>query len=365
MSFTTADTRHMTRALALAAKGLYTTDPNPRVGCVIVNDGAVVGEGWHVRAGEAHAEMLALAQAGERARGADVYVTLEPCDHIGRTPRCSEALLRAGVGRVTAAMRDPNPLVDGKGFARLTAAGIECRAGLLETQARALNPGFVSRMQRRRPFVRIKIGASLDGRTAMASGESRWITSEAARADVQRWRARSSAILTGIETVLADDPALDVRAFDTGRQPLRVVLDSKLRMPPGAQLLRTTGRVLIATSSDDADARAALEAAGAEVVNVPGVQGGVDLTILLQLLAERQVNELLVEAGPRVAGAIVGRGLADVLVLYLAPTLLGDAGRGMFHLPELRALADRVRLDVEEVTAVGNDWRIVARVAAE
>src|SRR5436189_3688189 len=214
MNFTPADTRHMARALELAARGMYTTDPNPRVGCVIANNDAVAGEGWHVRAGEPHAEVIALKAAGERARGADVYVTLEPCSHFGRTPPCVDALIAAGVRRVTAAMRDPNPRVDGKGFARLQAAGIECRSALMETEAESLNPGFISRMRRGRPYVRVKIGASLDGRTALASGESRWITGEAARADVQQWRARSSVVLTGIGTVLADDPSLTVRAFD-------------------------------------------------------------------------------------------------------------------------------------------------------
>lgn len=362
MSFTADDARYMARALELAARGLYTTDPNPRVGCVIVKDGAVVGEGWHVRAGEPHAEVLALVQAGERARGAQVYLTLEPCNHFGRTPPCTDALLHAGVRRVIAAMRDPNPMVDGKGFERLNGVGIECRAGLLEAQARALNPGFVSRMQRGRPFVRVKIGASLDGRTAMASGESRWITSEAARADVQRWRARSSVILAGIDTVLADDPALTVRDFDIGRQPLRVVLDSRLRTPPTAQILRAPGRTLVATASADERAAQTLIAAGAEVVRVPGVHGRVDLRALMQLLAQREVNEILVETGPRLAGALVTEGLVDELVLYVAPLLLGDAGRGMFHLPEVRALADGVKLETMQITAVGGDWRITAAV---
>ena len=361
MSFTAADARHMARALQLAAKGLYTTDPNPRVGCVIVRDGAVVGEGWHVRAGEPHAEVLALAQAGERARGADLYVTLEPCNHYGRTPPCTEALLRAGVRRVIAAMRDPNPLVDGKGFARLEAAGIECRAGLLEAQARALNPGFVSRLQRGRPYVRVKLGASFDGRTAAADGASKWITSDAARADVQRLRARSSAIVTGIETVLADDPLLTVRDFDIGRQPLRVVLDSRLRTPLSAQLLHAPGKTVIATAS----ARAADEyrAAGVEVVRLPQPDGRVDLEALLRELSARSVNEVLVEAGPRLAGAFVEAGLVDEIVLYLAPTLLGDAGRGLFHLPSIRALQERVALEIADVRAVGADWRITAKIA--
>ncbi len=361
MNFSAADARHMARALQLAAQGLYTTDPNPRVGCVVVKDGAVVGEGWHVRPGEPHAEVLAVAQAGEKARGADVYLTLEPCDHFGRTPPCTDTLLRAGVRRVIAAMRDPNPRVDGKGFARLAAAGVECRSGLLEAQARALNPGFVSRMQRGRPFVRVKLGASLDGRTAVASGASRWITGEAARADVQRLRARSSAILTGVDTILADDPALTVRDFDIGRQPLRVVLDSQLRTPPTAQILRVPGTTLIATASSDG--AAALAVAGAEIVRVPDDEGRVDLAALMRILAAREVNEVLVEAGPRLAGALLARRLVDEIVLYFAPMLLGDTGRGMFHLPDIRALADRIALEIVDARAVGEDWRVVARIS--
>lgn len=353
----------MARALELAAKGLYTTDPNPRVGCVVVRDGTVVGEGWHARAGEAHAEALALQQAGERARGADVYVTLEPCNHHERTPPCTEALVRAGVRRVVAAMQDPNPRVDGKGFARLTAAGVECRAGLLEAQAQALNPGFISRARRGRPYVRVKLGASLDGRTALASGESRWITGEAARADVQRLRARSSAILTGVGTVLADDPALTVRSFDIGRQPLRVVLDTGLRTPASAQILQVPGRTLIATAGGDERRAQALIDAGAEVARLGGAGPGVDLPGLMRLLAERQVNEVLVEAGPRAAGALLAQGLVDELVLYMAPVLLGDAARGMFRLPGVAALSDRVALEVADVRAVGTDWRVSAKVS--
>jgi diaminohydroxyphosphoribosylaminopyrimidine deaminase / 5-amino-6-(5-phosphoribosylamino)uracil reductase len=362
MNAEVAEARYMARALRLAAKGMYTTDPNPRVGSVVVKDGVVIGEGWHKRAGEAHAEVLAVTQAGERARGADVYVTLEPCNHYGRTPPCTDALLRAGVRRVVCAMQDPNPLTDGKGIARLRAAGVDVQVGLLEAQALALNPGFVSRLRNGRPFIREKIAASLDGRIATAGGESRWITGSSARTDVQRLRARSSAVVTGIGTVLADDPLLTVRAWDIGRQPLRVVLDSRLRTPPTAQLLRQPGRTLIATASDDAERAQRLTAAGAEIARLRGVDGRVDPVQLIPFLAKFGVNEVLVEAGPGVAGAFLAAGLIDELVVYLAPALLGDAGRGMFHLPALRTLAERYELQVTDVRAVGSDWRVTAKV---
>jgi diaminohydroxyphosphoribosylaminopyrimidine deaminase/5-amino-6-(5-phosphoribosylamino)uracil reductase len=367
MSFTPEDARYMARALTLARRGLYTTDPNPRVGCVIVKDGRVVGEGWHERAGGPHAEIRALAAAGPAARGATVYLTLEPCCHHGRTPPCSEALIAAGVARVVAAMQDPNPKVAGKGFAALAARGIAVAEGLMAAEAEALNPGFISRMRRGRPYVRIKLAASLDGRTALANGESRWITGEAARADVQRWRARSSAILTGVGTVLADDPSLTVRAYDIGRQPLRVVVDSALRTPPRARLLALPGRTLIATTCSAADGpkAAALRAAGAEIVALPaaGNRQRVSLPALLDELARREVNEILVEAGATLSGALVAERLADELVLYYAPHLLGDSARGLFALPPLAALADRIELEIRDVRAVGRDWRILAGLA--
>lgn len=360
--FTAADARFMGRALNLAAKGLFTTDPNPRVGCVIAKDGTIVGEGWHARAGEPHAEVLALTQAGDRARGADIFVTLEPCNHYGRTPPCTDAVLRSGARRVVCAMQDPNPVTDGKGVARLRAAGIDVQLGLLEAQAQALNPGFICRTRRGRPYVRAKIGASLDGRIAMASGESQWITGSAARADVQRLRARSSAVVTGIGTVLADDPLLTVRDWDIGRQPLRVVLDSRLRMSPNAQMLRQSGRTLIATASNDAQRAQVLTAAGAEIARLRGADGRIDLSQLMKFLAKFDLNEVLIEAGAQVTGAFLAAGLVDELVVYLAPTLLGDAGQGMFHLPEVRSLADRYELQVTDVRAVGADWRATAKV---
>lgn len=362
MSFSADDARHMARALQLAEQGLYTTDPNPRVGCVIVKDGAVVGEGWHVRAGEPHAEALALRAAAVHARDADVYVTLEPCCHHGRTPPCTDALIGAGVRRVVAAMQDPNPQVAGGGFAALARTGITHATGLMQAEAEALNPGFIARMRRGRPYVRIKIAASLDGRTALADGESRWITGEPARADVQCWRARSSAIMTGIGTLLADDPALTVRAFDIGRAPLRVIVDANLRTPPSAQVLRAPGRALIATASTDAERIRGLTSAGAEVVRYARAGARVDLGMLMRGLAEREINEVLVEAGTKLCGALLEARLVDEIVVYFAPHIMGDSERAMFHLPPLARMSDRVALDIVDARALGRDWRIIARV---
>lgn len=356
-----ADAGYMGRALMLARRGLYTTDPNPRVGCVVVRDGEIVGEGWHERAGEAHAEIHALRAAGKRARGATAYVTLEPCSHHGRTPPCADALIEAGVARVVAAMEDPNPEVAGTGLRRLREAGIETGVGVLEDEARALNPGFISRMQRQRPFVRVKLATSMDGRTAMASGESKWITGEAARRDVQRWRARSSAIMTGVGTVVADDPSLNVRAFDIGRQPLRVVIDANLSMPADAHMLSLEGGTLVVTASDDADRSEELVNAGAEVLCLSSGVNTVDLDRLLHHLALRGINEILVEAGATTCGGLLRAGLVDELVLYMAPHIMGHEARGMFYLPGLNEMAQRQRLVIEDVRAVGEDWRIIAR----
>ncbi|QKT04395.1 bifunctional diaminohydroxyphosphoribosylaminopyrimidine deaminase/5-amino-6-(5-phosphoribosylamino)uracil reductase RibD [Ectothiorhodospiraceae bacterium 2226] len=363
MSFTLQDHEHMARALGLARRGLYTTDPNPRVGCVLVRDGRVVGEGWHARAGEAHAEVHALRAAGEAARGATAYVTLEPCCHHGRTPPCSAALIDAGVARVVAAMEDPNPRVAGDGLRALAQAGVAVASGLMAAEAHALNPGFVARMERGRPWVRSKLAMSLDGRTAMASGESQWITGPAARADVQRWRARSSAILTGAGTVVADDPALTVREASLGRvdQPLRVVADSGLRTPPAARLLREPGTTLLATCGRHEAPARALEAAGAQLLRLPASDGGVDLAALLAELARREVNEVLVEAGAGLNGALLQAGLVDELVVYMAPVVLGDGARGLFHLPALTRMAERMRFDVREIRAVGEDLRLTLR----
>ena len=355
-----ADSQWMARALQLAQRGLLTATPNPRVGCVLVKNGKNIGEGWHVRAGEPHAEVHALRAAGAAAQGATAYVTLEPCSHHGRTPPCAEALIEAGVARVVCAMQDPNPRVAGQGFAMLRAAGIAVECGLMEAAARDLNIGFVSRMTRGLPFVRSKIAASLDGRTALANGVSQWITGAAARVDVQHWRARSCALVTGIGTVLADDPQLNVR-IATERQPLRVVLDSALRMPPTARMLQG-GRVLVCTASQDAGKRAALERQGAEVLLLPVTAGQVDLPAVLRELARRGINEVLVEAGKTLNGALLRAGLLDELVLYLAPQLLGDAARGIADLGELLRLEQKVELAWRDVRRVGGDLRITAEI---
>ena len=359
---TAADNGYMSRALQLARKGLYTTDPNPRVGCVIVKDGEIVGEGWHERAGEPHAEVHALHAAGDKAVGATVYVTLEPCCHHGKTPPCSEALIKAHVGRVVVAMQDPHSRVAGKGLQQLRDAGIEVEVGVLESQAQALNPGFIRRMQTGRPYVRNKLAMSLDGRTAMASGESKWITSAAAREDVQRLRARSSAIVTGVGTVLADDPSMTVRLEGIERQPVRVVVDTHLSMPVTARMLQQPGRTLVMTCSDDEAAREALEQAGAEVIVLPFCSDTVDMQAVLDALGEMEINEVLVESGATLSGAMLQAGLIDELVIYMAPIVMGDGARGLFRLPELQTMEQKINLDITDMRAVGIDWRITASV---
>jgi len=354
MPYTAADHAHMARALQLAERGLYTTHPNPRVGAVIVKDGRVIGEGWHARAGTPHAEIHALQQAGAAARDATVYVTLEPCSHHGRTPPCAEALIRAGVARVVVAMRDPNPLVDGGGIDLLTLAGVQVDVGLMETAARNLNPGFISRMTLNRPWVRLKTASTLDGKTALANGVSQWITGDAARADVQRLRARASAILTGSGTVRTDNPKLTVRDFDIGRQPLRVVVDSRLATSPTAAILPA----LIACHAAPPDARRALEAAGAEVVELPGKDGRVDLAALLTLLAQRGVNELHVEAGAGLNGALLEAGLIDEWIAYVAPMAVGDTAHGLFASSPLAALTGATRFRLTDARQLGPDLRL-------
>jgi len=359
-SFTAEDHRHMARALELAERGLYTATPNPRVGCVIVREGAVSGEGWHERAGAPHAEVNALAAADARARGATAYVSLEPCVHQGRTGPCAEALIKAGIARVVAALEDPNPQVAGKGLARLREKGIDVACGLLENEAREMNVGFVSRMTRGRPWVRMKLAASLDGKTALLNGRSQWITGEAARRDGHHWRARACAVLTGFGTVREDDPRLTVREVATSRQPLRVVVDSRLETPLAAKILEGGG-VLVAAAREDRARIAALEAKGAEVIVMPNSAGKVELGSLFRELARRELNEVHVEGGFRLNGSLLEEGLVDEVVVYLAASIIGDAAQGMFHLPGLTELEGRKRLAVRDLRMIGPDIRVVAR----
>jgi diaminohydroxyphosphoribosylaminopyrimidine deaminase/5-amino-6-(5-phosphoribosylamino)uracil reductase len=355
------DSEYMAQALRLAERGLCSASPNPRVGCVLAKDGAVIGAGWHERAGEPHAEVHALRAAGETACGATAYVTLEPCSHHGRTPPCADALIAAGVARVVVAVQDPNPQVAGTGIARLRAAGIETECGLMEAAARELNIGFFARMARGTPWLRSKIAMSLDGRTALANGVSQWITGAAARLDVQHWRARSCAVLTGIGTILADDARLDVREVATPRQPLRVVLDSQLRMPLGARVL-SGGNTLIYTVRRDEQKIALLQDRGATVTAMPDGNGQVDLAAMLRDLAQRGCNEVLVEAGSALNGALLRAGLVDELLLYVAPQLLGDAAHGIAQLGELTSLDQSIRLKWQDVRQVGADLRILTRM---
>jgi len=359
--FSAADHEFMARALRLAESGLYSATPNPRVGCVLVRDGRIVGEGWHEKAGGPHAEVHALQSAGDLARGATAYVTLEPCSHHGRTPPCCEALLAAGIGRVVAAMQDPNPLVAGQGLAWLRDAGLAVDCGLLANEARELNIGFVSRMERGRPWVRLKAAASLDGRTALENGSSQWITGPDARRDGHRWRARACAILTGIGTVRDDDPQLTVRDVDTARQPLRVVVDSRLEIDPSARVLQGE-RVLVVAAVENHLLASIIEARGAEVIFLPNDAGKVDLQALMRELAKRGINELHVEAGFKLNGSLLREGLVDELLLYLAPSLIGDASRGLFNLPALDDLAEKRALQWRDVRQVGSDLRVVARL---
>jgi diaminohydroxyphosphoribosylaminopyrimidine deaminase/5-amino-6-(5-phosphoribosylamino)uracil reductase len=369
------DTHYMRRAIELAQRGLYTTDPNPRVGCVLVRDGRVLGEGWHERAGEAHAEVNALRAAAAAATaagtpagaaagaaaGATAYVTLEPCSHTGRTPPCVQALIGARIARVVYASADPNPQVNGAGAAALRAAGIDTVGEVLADQARALNPGFFKRMRSGLPWVRVKLGASLDGRTALANGASRWITGPAARQDAQRFRARSSVVLSGSGTVLSDDPALNVRIDGATRQPLRVLLDSTLRVPPQARMFDREGAALVFTASTDSAARDQLVRRGVQVQTVArALHGGLDLEAVLRQLAEREANEIWVEAGARLAGALLAARLVDEFIVYLAPSLLGPSARALVDLRDITRLDERMRLQFTECVAVGPDLRLTA-----
>lgn len=354
----------MGRALQLARRGLYSTDPNPRVGCVLVKNDAVVGEGWHQVAGEPHAEIHALQDAGLEARGATTYVTLEPCCHHGKTPPCSDALIQAGVARVVAAMQDPNPQVAGEGLQALGSRGIAVDSGLMQAEAEALNPGFIKRMRNGRPYVRGKLAMSMDGRTALASGESKWITSDAAREDVQRLRARSSAIMTGVGTVLADDPSLTVRMDGVERQPLRVVLDTHLSMPSTAKMLGLPGRTIVMTADESQDGADALRDAGAQVVAVGMRNNSVDPGAVLDYLGQQEINEVLLETGATLSGSLLRDGLIDELVIYMAPILMGHEARPLFHLPGIDTMDKKLQLDIQDIRKVGVDWRITARINA-
>ncbi len=354
---------YMARAISLAKKGLYTTDPNPRVGCVLVKDGKIIGEGFHRKAGEGHAEVNALRMAGDQAIGATAYVTLEPCSHFGRTPPCSDGLIKAGVSEVVCAMKDPNPQVSGQGFAKLEAAGIKVTQGILEQQARLLNPGFIKRMETGLPFVRLKMASSLDGRTAMQSGESKWITGSAARADVQRLRARSSAVITGISSILHDDSSLTVRSSELGfedseyadfiasRQPLRVILDSHGRLPKTAKVLQQQGDTLVVVK------HGVQVHVGADVLPLDADDSGLDLHSLLKELANRQCNEVLVETGATLAGQFIDKELVDEMVLFMAPCLMGSNARPLLHLP-IDTMADKHNLNIVDTRMVGDDIRL-------
>lgn len=370
MAITSEDYQFMAQALRLAERGRYTTMPNPRVGCVLVKQGKVIGEGWHIRAGEGHAEINALAMAGNEARDATAYVTLEPCSHTGKTGPCCQALVSAGVSRVVYAMEDPNPLVAGRGLEHLLENGIVVDGPLLEEDARALNPGFVKRMERKVPFVRCKMGMSLDGRTAMASGESQWVTGKKARGDVQRLRARSCAIISGIDSIVQDNSSLSVRQDEldlpesdaiaaASKQPLRVVLDSNLRLSRSAKILHQKTPVLVVHNGKAAQENLAGWPEHVELLALPASDGRVDLNALLRELAKRQCNEVLVETGATLAASFLRRGLLDELIIYVAPKLLGSSARPLFDLP-LGTMSSALPLKITDMRAVGTDWRITA-----
>ena len=360
VNFTAADHVFMAQALRLAEQGLYSSMPNPRVGCVIVKDGQIIGEGAHLKAGEPHAEVFALRQAGEQASGATAYVTLEPCSHTGLTPPCSQAIIDAGIIKVIAAMQDPNPLVAGNGLTHLQAHSIETFSGLMQAEAEAQNSGFISRMSRCFPYVRSKIAASLDGKTALNNGVSQWITSEPARLDVQHWRARSCAILTGIGTILADNPRMTVRDLQTDRQPLKVIVDSQLKISLDAKILQG-GKALIAFSQQNPQKEAQLLAAGAALICIPNNEGKVCLTTLLSHLAHMQTNEVLVEAGEGLNGALLAQHLIDELLIYYAPKLMGGSANSMFAMPIFTNMSQATNLAIIDLRQVGVDIRLRAK----
>lgn len=359
--FSPEDYQYMTQALRIAEQGVYTTMPNPRVGCIIVKDGQVVGQGAHLKAGTPHAEVHAINQAKHHAKGATAYVTLEPCSHQGRTPPCAQALIDAGVSKVLVSMQDPNPLVAGQGIQLLQSCGVQVEVGLLQAQAESLNPGFIKRMTDQRPLVRCKIAASLDGRTALKNGESQWITGEAARADVQRWRARACAMLTGIGTVLGDDPNLTVRAMDIGRQPMTIVVDSHLRIPLDAKVLQNPA-VLIAHASNNHERIKQLTSQAVKLIYLPNDKNKVCLTSLMTHLATLELNEVMVEGGEGLNGALLADQLVDELLLYYAPKLMGSDAKGMFGIPALQAMQDVVSFDMIDIRLLGQDVRIHGKV---
>ena len=364
MTWSAADHLYMARALQLARRGLYTTHPNPRVGCVLVRGDQVIGEGWHEYTGGPHAEVNALNHAAAAVKDATCYVTLEPCCHSGRTPPCTEALITAGIKKTVAAMLDPNPAVSGQGGALLEQAGVAFAAGLLETQAAAINRGYIMRRTAGRPLVRCKLAISLDGRTALADGSSKWITGAEARLDVQRLRAESAAVMTGIGTVLADDPSLNVREIKTERQPLRVIIDPELKFPDSAKMLGLPGRTLIFTENQDTSLRESLEQSGAEIVLIDADRSGFLQQVLSYLAGTEEINEVLLETGATLAGSMLSAGLVDELIVYQSPLLLGDGARGMFHLPGITAMAERIELELIDTRRVGQDVRITLKPQA-
>lgn len=370
MSQDSLDLHYLSRSIQLAKKGLYTSQPNPRVGCVIVLNDDIVGEGYHQQAGGPHAEIHALQQAGHKAKGATAYVSLEPCSHQGKTPPCADALIKAGISRVVCAMQDPNPLVAGKGLKKLQQAGIEILSGLMQQEAQSINPGFVKRMQTAMPYVRVKLAMSLDGRTAMSSGESQWITGPDARADVQKLRARSSVVLTGSGTVLVDDPSMNVRisAQDIGAeinpyQPLRAIIDGDLKVATDQKIFYQAGQTLVFTHAVKcAQAEASADSASRKIVGIAEKNGKLDLAQVLKYLAQKhQANEVHVEAGSELCGALLDQHLVDEIVLYIAPIIMGDSAKGLFHLPELQKMSQRIELNITEICPIGKDWRLTAR----
>lgn len=354
------DVGFMLRTLELAKRGIFTTDPNPNVGCVLVKDGHILAEGWHMQAGQSHAEVAALAKLSfpDQARGATAYVSLEPCSHYGRTAPCCDALIRAGIKRVVIAMQDPNPLVAGKGIQKLRDAGVEVRCGLLQTDAEKLNRGFLKRMVSGLPFVRSKLAMSLDGRTALANGQSQWITSSQARQDVHLFRAEASAIITGIASVLGDDPAMNARVEFAVKQPIRVILDTHLRMPLNAKMLQLSGETWVITCNQDRSAQQRLEDAGCKVFWVAAHQGRVDLVQACKLLAQLEINSVWVEAGATLNGALLETGLVDEWIIYMSPCVLGDQARGLFHFSELQAMTEKIQFKLHAVRQVGPDLRL-------